>query len=341
MKRAGATTKPNDLSIECSERGIKLLGSILSLDDTEGSDVSFVSAVSTPSGEIPKTNKTSQVLATEETVRLLTRRGDKLNALVCQYNRPFSIGRLKMELLPSGCVLGGASLYIEHGRKRILYAPYLQTQRTNISRQMQLKRADSLIIGAFHPDPSTSMPNRRKEKERLVSSVLKYLDQGLYPIIFCHEVGLAQEITKELTEMNVPLALHRSTHRVNKIYEQFGTKLGRYSLYDPRHTKNKVLIFPIPEHGRARFKARLPNGPVIYVEGTLGKTDDPEASRHVYDRFFISETADGKEVREIIQAVSPKDVYVFGPYAKQYCQELKSISPKVHPLFVYGQPSLF
>lgn len=84
-----------------------------------------------------------QVIATEETLKVYEAFHKRPNSLVCQYNRPFSIGRLKMELLPSGVVLGGASLYVEKDNTRFLYAPVVQTQKIDAVRQMQLKKGNN------------------------------------------------------------------------------------------------------------------------------------------------------------------------------------------------------
>ena len=157
-KKSGA--KSSSISVKQTEDGLHLADTILWFDAQESGDLSFLSAASTAT-----TPKVPQVIATAETVRILEAFRKKPNALVCQYNRPFSIGRLRMELLPSGALLGGASLYVETDAGRILYAPHLQPNRVPTVRQMQLKKAHTLILGAMHPDPSHAMPNRKKEKD--------------------------------------------------------------------------------------------------------------------------------------------------------------------------------
>jgi putative mRNA 3-end processing factor len=337
--------EPIPITVKCTEDGVHLDGSVLWLDANFPEAISFVSSVKSPGKQGRKGassgKRNSQIIATEETVRLLELRNKKQNALVCQYNRPFSIGRLKMELLPAGSVLGSASLYIEHGKDRILYAPMVQPQKSPTVRQMQLKRANTLVIGAYHPDPSCSMPSRRREKDRLIQAVRQLISQSKYPTIYCNELSTAQELTKELSDAAIPLAVHSSIFRINRIYEQYGAKLGSYSLYDPKRTKKKVLLIPMPKGGRLPVRSRPKESPVLFVESSMTATIGPSATEEVTDRYFISEIADGKELREVIQAVSPKEVLVIGPYAKQYCAELKSLNPKMKPLFPPSQQPLF
>jgi putative mRNA 3-end processing factor len=328
-------SKSDKLTVRPTDDGLHLDGSILWFDSHANGDLSFLSSASSAaSSAVP------QVIATEETVKILEAKRKRPNALVCQYNRPFSIGKLKMELLPSGSVLGGASLYVETDKGRILYAPQVQTQKTSIVRQMQLKKAQTLIVGAYHPDPNTPLPNRRKEKDRLLAVVNDHLVKGVFPVILCQSIATAQELTKFLSDSNVPLAVHGTIYKINRVYEAYGSNLGRYTLYSPKYTQNKVLLFPNEERS-TKLRRSLPEGPVLFVEDTLSSSHDPDAFREVEDRFYISSTCDGKELREVIHAVSPKEVYVFGPYAKSYAEELKSVCKNVHPLYSNDQPTLF
>ena len=149
---SAAPTRGGTIPIRSTDDGIHLSNSILWFDSRANGQLSFVSSAQCPSKvQVP------QIITTEETLKILAAQKNEPqthNALVCQYNRPFSIGRLRMELLPSGGILGGASLYVETEQGRLLYAPYLQTQKSGTVRQMQLKKAHTLILNAYHPDPN-------------------------------------------------------------------------------------------------------------------------------------------------------------------------------------------
>jgi hypothetical protein len=206
---------------------------------------------------------------------------------------------------------------------------------------MQVKRANTLITAAHHPDPNATLPPRKKEKERLVATIREYVDKGLFPVIFCQPVGTAQEITQLLAENNIPLAVHSSIFRVNKVYEAYGSQLGNYSHYSKRFSRPGVILLPFVELVNPQSRRRLPEGPVLYIEDSLAQTPDPAAFRPVVDRFYISNYCDGKELREIVSMVDPKELYIFGPYARRYAEELQGIGPKVKPLYPDEQPPLF
>lgn len=322
--------------VRSTDDGLHLSGSILWLDSHLNGDLSFLSSANDPAKtRVPK------VIATEETIKILETYRKKPNALVCQYNRPFSIGRLKMELLPSGSVLGGASLFVENDKEKILYAPNLQTEKINLVRQMQLKKASTLILGAYHPDPGQAMPARKKEKERFLEVVQKYLENKVYPIIICRPIATAQEITKLLCDAGVPVSVQSTIYNINRVYEAYGSKLGDYSLYSPRHAKPRVLIHPTKTEARGKIRNGLPDGPILFIEDTAAVTSDTGLTREPTQRFHISSLCDGPELKEVITAVNPKDLFIFGPYAKRYVEVFKDLATNVKPLFANDQPTLF
>ncbi len=338
-KGQSAPAKAGSIPIRSTDDGIHLSNSILWFDSKVNGQLSFVS-----SAEIQMKVKVPQIITTEETLKILAAQKNAPhthNALVCQYNRPFSIGRLRMELLPSGGILGGASLYVETEQGRLLYAPYLQTQKSGTVRQMQLKKAHTLILNAYHPDPNQALPNRKKERERFIEAVKSTLKNGQCPTILCRPAAIAQELTKILSDEGIPVAVHPKIHRINKVYEACGSPLGKYTPYSARSAhRNKPVIWPAPTKP-GHFRARLPEGPVFLIEQTSGEAQlSPSMKRNV-ERFYFSNACDGVELREVIAAVGPKELYFTGPYAKRYVEEMKTLCPKVRPLFQNDQPTLF
>lgn len=333
-KKSGA--KVSSIQVKQTDDGLHLANSILWFDAQGSGDLSFLSSASAAS--VPKV---PQVIATEETIKILEAYRKKPNALVCQYNRPFSIGRLRMELLPSGCVLGGASLYVETDKGRLLYAPQLQPHRIPTVRQMQLKRANTLVLGVAEPDPAVGMPNRKKEKERFLETVSALVSNGTCPVVLAEPTATAQELTKLLTDHGLPVAVHDSIFKVHNVYEAYGSKLGGYTRASPKRSKQKVTIFPLPTKRGAPLPNKMPDAPVLCVESTTEETVSLTGFRLPSQRFHIGMSCDGPEIREIIAAVSPKELYIFGPYAKRYVDELMGLCPVIKPLFANDQPTLF
>lgn len=315
-----------------STDGLHLLGSILWLDAFSCKSLCFVSSVLS----VQKV-QAAQIIATEETAKLLGLAGKRLNILTCQYNRPFSVGRLNMELLPSGSVLGGATLYIESEGSTFLYAPDIQNQKSALVRKLQSKKASTLILKTCHPDPHSNFSARRKEKEQLIGDIKNFIASGTYPIIYCSHYVTAQEITALLAQNDIPVAVHPSIYKINKIYEIYGSHLGSYTAYNHRYHLNKVCIFPLISR-----RSSVPvNSPILrVVDPSKTETTDyfPSFSGRTY---HISTTADGLGLQAFIQSVNPQHLYFVGPYAKIYAHELKNMAPCVNFLYPYGQNPLF
>ena len=124
------------------------------------------------------------------------------------------------------------------------------------------------------------------------------------------------------------------------VYESCGSQLGNYSHYSKRsQSRNRVLLMPIP--GKLGSLSGIPEGPVLLVEDTVNDQTAPFALRRPIEKFYMSSSCDGVELREIIAAVNPKELFFFGPYAKRYVDELKGAAPKIKPLFPNDQPTLF
>ena len=61
----------------------------------------------------------------------------------------------------------------------------------------------------------------------------------------------------------------------------------------------------------------------------------------MHENFYLSSVADGPELKEVVIAVKPKQLYLYGPYAKRYIKLLDGLCPIIKPLYENQQPTLF
>ena len=301
--------KSSSIQVKQTDDGLHLTDTILWFDSQKSGEVSFLSSAT-------KTFRAfdQQVITTEETVKILEAIRRRPNALICQYNRPFSIG---------------------------LYAPHVQSHRIPTVRQMQLKKATTLILGPMHPDPNAPPTSRKREKERLLEKVSKLYSWGEPPVVFCDPIGMAQELTQFFSEAGLPVAVHDTMFRINNVYETSGSKLGDYTRYS-KYTRQKVILMPLARGSTPTRQTALPDCPLIMIEsGTEDVRTQTISSKAPLERFYLSTHCDASELREIIATVSPKELYVFGPYAKRYVSEWSALCPTIKPLFSNDQPTLF
>lgn len=314
--------------IEQGEDGLHLRDSILWLDSRDREVLSFLS-------HVPRSQKTkAQIIATEETVKVLQTFGTRPRALVCQYNRPFSLGRLKLELLPSGFALGGASLWIEFNKTTLLYASKIQTQSTEITRKAQPKKANILVLGAH--EPMDEEISRKKEKAKILSHVAKAVENHNWLNIFCDVRNTAPELTKALAAQGIPLLVHPKIYHVNKLYEHFGCDLGRYQQWSPRSPKERVTLLPLYQTGKMAQPSRR-----LTVVNCTAELHDFHSFREQHSPFLLPASAGWSDMRTFIKSVQPDRLIFFGPYAKRYQQEFSEAAPTVEITCKDSQPPLF
>lgn len=327
------------IKISARDNGIHLEDSIVWFDSVKSGEVSFLSSALQQSAGF---SRKTQIIQTLGTAKILEALGKKTKSLVCQFNRPFSVGSIKMELLPAGSVLGSSSLFLEHNGERLLYAPCAQPQKHILTRKMQLKKTDTLLVDASLPNLKISLPSRKKEKERLLDKVVQYkLKNGVYPIITASSVGVSQELTQLFSSNNIPVLVHPMTGKINKVYEDCGIKLGSYKVFSKRNSSNdRLMIMPFATAFQRTFN--LPEGRDIFaVAHDVGSYLMLEDYRDFYETFALNTKADGPELKEIIAAAQPDRILITGQYVQKYLNEFKSLSKKIRPVYKNDQPSFF
>jgi Cft2 family RNA processing exonuclease len=281
-----------------------------------------------------------QIITTEETAKLIELFHKKPNALICQYNRPFSIGQLRLELLPSGHILGGASLSVNTIEGPLLYAPYLQPAKIPTVRAMQLTKAKFLVLGAHQPLPATPAPSRRREKEKLLDDIHAAISAKRWPVLLCPSLGLAQELTHALATQQLPVAVHSTIYKSNKVYEASGVKLGTYSLYSARRSKHKIILLPSDFSEKTKLPP-LGERPYWLIRQCPALEGSSPVPAGISGEYLLALSSSAPELAQVIQHVAPKEVYFYGHYAKQYAEYFANLGLPIKTLFPNDQPPLF
>jgi putative mRNA 3-end processing factor len=299
------------------DRGVHLLGSVLWMDASRAREMCFVSH----SG-VPGIRHHTKILCTDRTARLgtrLRRGGRRLNALVCPYNRPFSLGPLRMELLPSGYALGSAQLYVETAGFTVLYTGDLCLRSCAGVEPAQARAADVLVIDASVAKPGLSLPPHREIEARLVDFVGTSLADGFTPVLLCEPVGTAQQVSPLLVAAGHQVAAHPSIASAHAIHEEFGVRQGPYrvsrgTIHDrevllwPSHLRRSPSVRAVP---RARFAA-LVNNPTAAPDQVGADVVFPWI-RH----------ATWPDIAKFVDKVKPKRVYAFKGWERELAAALR------------------
>ena len=314
-----------------TDDGIHFDQSQLWLDSKKSGALSFLASAS-----LVRERYKNQVIVSEETNQLLKLYNPELQALTCQYNRPFSIGRYNLELLPSGSILGGSSLSIETEKERILYAPLFSDAKPLLTRASQTKQTDYLILKADSYDNSRSVMNRKKELDRFLLNIKNCLEEKKVPVIFSPLLHSASELCKILSEENIKATVHKHIYDVNKVYENFDYNLGSYNLWNPEKPLTEtVLILPSSSRPQKLLHS-MENRKFFFINNGI----ELHALHKKDSTFNLPLPHMNANLVNLIKEVQPKKTYIFGPYAHKLIQTQKLAKDSVELLDPFNQSSL-
>jgi putative mRNA 3-end processing factor len=122
--------------------GVHLTGTPIWCDARRRRDVCFVSSSDRIGAE-----GHGQLIGTPITLALVAAKPDKLAGhLAVPVRRPFTLGTLRLELIPSGRGLGAAALHVEGRGRTVLYAGPVRT--TDSREAAEVRASDALVVAA-------------------------------------------------------------------------------------------------------------------------------------------------------------------------------------------------
>lgn len=136
-----------------------------------------------------------------------------------EYREPCMINDVKVTLHESGHILGGATIILEHGEKRLFYTGDINTRGSKILRPADLDFGDvDLIIMESTYSQTEQMPREQSERE-LLEYAYEVVERGGTLFIPAFSVERAQEIACVLKTYNFPhkIAMDGMALKANEI----------------------------------------------------------------------------------------------------------------------------
>lgn len=303
------------MEIEYS-KGIHIKGMDLWLDADGVVDFSFVSHA-----HIDHVARHKRILATPQTARLYENRLGKTEAKILEFNQPYRLKGAKIELFPSGHVLGSAQIMIERGGVRLVYTGDFKLRRGRTAEKAEIKECDILIMESTFGLPHYIFPSRDEVEKEIVSFVEDNLSRNRTPVILAYALGKAQEAMKLLGNKGFKLGVHGSIYKIASVYEEFGVKFKNYLPYSPENSKGRVLIAP-PGAKNSRMIKNLPRKRTAVLTGWA--LDSQAKNWHGADELFpLSDHADFSELLEYVKKANPAKVYTVHGFS-EFVDHLKA-----------------
>lgn len=284
--------------------GVRISGTIIACDASGAAELAFVShAEALPierGGAAHRTRRLgrTQVLTTSETLTLMGPRGERLRARALSpgFGRPFTLGFLRLELVPAGHQLGAASLLCDTGSARVLYVgpvgavePVGPTAAVRAiesgaapagaAHVGEVRRCDAVCIDAAFADPRFEFLPRAAAHVRILEHADEARTRSAAPVFVVNPLGPAQEAAQVLRQAGWRV---RGDHAVLEATARF-------------------LACGVAVPAVARFAGTLAAGEALLLSARLppapGGSPDTIGSRRVR-AAWVSEWASDPEARQ-------------------------------------------
>lgn len=305
--------------------GIHLTDSILWCDCDRRRDLVFLSHA-----HADFAGKNRRILATDKTVKILTRASGKVDALTSPYKRRFTLGPLSLEMHPAGHVLGSAQLLIERGDRRIVYTSDVCTRPTATVEKAKPVPCDVLAIPATYGLPIYRFPPREEVLEQIKKFIERCFEDHATPVLFAEQIGTSQELMRLLGEEGLKLRVHGSIYDIAKIYRELGVSLPGSRRFGGTPSRDEVVIFPpiLRKHAAIR-KLKKYRTAII-----SGRAVEPGFAfqQRVDEAFALADAADHDELLAFIKETGAQEIYLSDGYVDELATELRALGLRVFPV---------
>lgn len=279
--------------------GVHLTGTPIWCDARRRQDICFVSSVE----RVPRTGH-GQLIATPMTLALL---GSSEGHLGVPPRQRFTLGTVRLELIPSGRGFGAAALHADIAGRRVLYANTVRTVAGGAGDAAEVRACDALVVGAPFGEPHHVFPPITRVIDEAAAWAKAQLAADRRPVLFVDGVLDGLEVAHSLHARGVAVSAARTIRDA--------ATRGKLAAIGSVGKEPRAVIWLDSDHaglakavtaGAARamgFATALASGRAI--EGGAG-----------YDAAFLwSTAADRAQLLAYIEAASARSVFVTGACA--------------------------
>jgi putative mRNA 3-end processing factor len=210
-----------------------------------------------------------ELLVTEATLALLGSAGARLrrHALPAAFGRPFALGDTRVELFPSGHLPGAASLLVESGGRRLVYAGTVRMGAPAFgATAAEHRAADAICIDGTFGDPRFALPPPEEALAGLRAFVAETLAAGAAPVLLTPPFGTAMDVAAALAAAGVALRGHRAVVGAAAAHRDAGARPPAIARFAGKLGPGEALLWP-PEAREAALLARLSPARFAFVSG--------------------------------------------------------------------------
>ena len=309
--------------------GTRIDGTVVACDAQGGGDLIFLSNALALAGTNRRAARVraarAQVLTTAETLALMGPAGERLRAraLTIGYGRPFSLGTLRVELLPTGVLPGAAALLCEDGERRVLYAGCARLGApAHGAAAGEVRAAGAVCIDATFGHPRFRFLSRADAEQQTRAFVRATQAAGRAAVVLAAPLGPAQELAVALAAGGWQLRAHRSILDGAAAYRRAGVPVPALTRFAGKLGAGEVLLWPATEREAGSLR-RLGDAALVWVAGGAADADAVAALR-VDAGIPYAHYADFEGLLAYVAATGAREVAVKNGFAEELTIALRA-----------------
>lgn len=274
-----------------------------------------------------------QLIGTPLTLGLLGCAGE--GNLAVPIRKRFTLGTLRLELIPSGRGLGAAALYVDgvglvaagpgrtaRGGHTVLYAGAVRTTTGGAGDPAEVRSCDALVVGAPFGEPHHVFPSLTKVIDQTCSWARAQLADDKRPVLFVDSALDGLEVALRLAEAGVAIAAGRP---IREAAARAGGAVALPPISSPGKEPRAVLWLDSDHAGVLKALA----GKRFATALASGRALDSATG---YDAAFPwAHAADRKQLLAWIESANAREIYVTGTCADSIAEVLGARARVIGP----------
>jgi len=312
--------------------GVHLTGTPIWCDARRRRDVCFLSSAD----RVGRTGH-GQLIGTPITLALLDSRPGARNMghLAVPLRQRFTLGTLRLELIPSGRGFGAAALHVDIAGKTVLYAGVVRTGDGGVGDAAELRTCDAVVVAAPYGEPHHRFPPLPAAIDATIEWTRAQLASGRRPVLYVDSLLDGLEVASRLAAAGLPIAGPRALREAGQRIADLvpSPQIIGETVAIGRTIATRPPIAPDPGSGIPAIPApgREPRA-IVWLDAdhaglARGLGDRPFATALVSARaiagtagcdagFAWAAAADHSQLLGWIEATSAREVFVTGACAE-------------------------
>jgi hypothetical protein len=280
--------------------GVHITGTMLWCDARQAHDVCFVS-----SAQVADARRHRQIVAPQATLDLLPE--PPARALATPFDRPFTLGELRLELFASGHMVGAAALLVDVGGARVVYAGPVDPRPGRLAGPAAVRACDVLVVdarlGRFELPPADAV------HAELAAWVDDARAAGATPVLLAAPLSIGPELVRHLGGTRT-LRAHRSFVDAARKLRALGYDLPPVARFVGPPPPGTVVLWP--PGSRAAPAIRALRQARVALVSALALDPAARAAVAAEAGFALADQAGAAELTSYAAATGAHTVYLVG-----------------------------